>query len=147
VDLLRRDANLRRNLRHLADRAAAGAARRLWEEAIADPVHTGPPVWVHGDLHPANLVTRNGLLAGVIDWGDLCGGDPAADLQIAWTWFDGPERRRLWAELRPDPGTVARARANALAHAVAVVANSADNPRMAAIGARTLRAVLDDPDR
>jgi len=147
VDLARRDEHVRRNLRRIADRSVADAARRLWDEALSAPVHVGSPVWVHGDLHPANLVTREGRLTGVIDWGDLCAGDPAVDLQIAWTWFDHPGRQRLWTELGPDLRTVARARGNALAHAVAVVANSADNPRMAAVGARTLRSVLDDPDR
>ena len=39
-----------------------------------------PLVWLHGDLHPGNLVYRDGRLVGVVDFGDVCAGDPATDL-------------------------------------------------------------------
>ncbi|HEY8720052.1 phosphotransferase [Pengzhenrongella sp.] len=29
-----------------------------------------PPVWLHGDLHPANVVVSDGTLSGVIDFGE-----------------------------------------------------------------------------
>ena len=52
----------------------------LWESAAsARPAQT-PPVWIHGDMHPANAIFHDGRLVGVIDFGDLCGGDPATDL-------------------------------------------------------------------
>jgi aminoglycoside phosphotransferase (APT) family kinase protein len=38
-----------------------------WEAAVAEPAWAGSPVWMHGDLHPANLVVSNGALVGVID--------------------------------------------------------------------------------
>ena len=44
----------------------------------------GAPVWLHGDLHPLNLVVADGELAAVIDFGDVCAGDPATDLAVAW---------------------------------------------------------------
>jgi aminoglycoside phosphotransferase (APT) family kinase protein len=116
----------------------------IWSDALAAPVHVGPPVWLHGDLHPGNLVVRDGRLAGVIDWGDLTSGDPAADLQVAWTWFGPDARARFLEAIACDPDTVRRARGNALAHGAATVASSADNPRMAAVGAATLRQVLLD---
>ncbi|MFP3882386.1 MAG: phosphotransferase [Actinomycetota bacterium] len=31
----------------------------------------GAPVWIHCDLHPANLFSAGGRLSGVIDFGDL----------------------------------------------------------------------------
>jgi aminoglycoside phosphotransferase (APT) family kinase protein len=37
-------------------------------------------VWIHGDLHPANTIFDDEALVGVIDFGDLCAGDPATDL-------------------------------------------------------------------
>ena len=37
--------------------------RRRWDEAAALPPYDGPPLWLHGDLHPANLVVRDGSLA------------------------------------------------------------------------------------
>jgi thiamine kinase-like enzyme len=36
--------------------------------------------WIHGDPHPANLIFNGDVLVGVIDFGDLCAGDPATDL-------------------------------------------------------------------
>jgi aminoglycoside phosphotransferase (APT) family kinase protein len=67
--------------------AASGVAaevRRVWDEAVSAPDWEGPPVWLHGDLHPANVVVSGGTLAGVIDFGELCAGDPATDLGAAW---------------------------------------------------------------
>jgi aminoglycoside phosphotransferase (APT) family kinase protein len=34
----------------------AAAVRAVWDDAVAAPAWEGPPVWVHGDLHPANVV-------------------------------------------------------------------------------------------
>jgi len=68
----------------VASSDTATAARRMWEDALAAPRWERSPVWVHGDLHPANVVVSDGTLAGVIDFGDLSAGDPAADLAAAW---------------------------------------------------------------
>jgi aminoglycoside phosphotransferase (APT) family kinase protein len=43
-----------------------------------------PALWLHGGLHPANVLTADGTFCGVIDFGDLCAGDPACDLAGAW---------------------------------------------------------------
>ncbi|AOS63794.1 aminoglycoside phosphotransferase family protein [Actinoalloteichus hymeniacidonis] len=60
------------------------AVRRVWERAIAAPEWSGRPVWLHADLHPANAVLVEGALAGIVDFGELCAGDPAIDLAAAW---------------------------------------------------------------
>jgi aminoglycoside phosphotransferase (APT) family kinase protein len=60
------------------------AVRAVWEDAAAAPGWTGPSLWLHGDLHPANVLTANGTFCGVIDFGDLFAGDPAFDLAAAW---------------------------------------------------------------
>lgn len=36
------------------------ALRTIWADAIAAPAWSGPPVCLHGDLHPANVVTTDG---------------------------------------------------------------------------------------
>ena len=120
------------------------ALHAVWAQALEMPAYEGPPVWLHGDLHPANLVTRAGRLVGIIDWGDLTAGDPAADLQVAWTWCGPAGRELLLDALDWDEAMILRARGNALAHGAATLANSADNPRMAAVGAATLHQVLLD---
>lgn len=58
--------------------------RAVWDEAVAAGAWEGPPLWVHGDLHPANVVVSDGTLSGVVDFGDMFAGDPAWDLAAAW---------------------------------------------------------------
>jgi aminoglycoside phosphotransferase (APT) family kinase protein len=62
--------------------------RAIWHDALAAPGWAGPPLWLHGDLHPANVLTENGNLCGVVDFGDLCAGDPAGDLAACWILLD-----------------------------------------------------------
>lgn len=69
----------------------AGFARRLWAEALAAG-DGGAPVWLHGDVHPGNVLVEDGRITGVIDWG-LCGvGDGACDLLSAWAMFGAGPR-------------------------------------------------------
>ena len=78
----------------------APALTRVWERALAASEWTGPNVWLHGDLHPANLLLApSGALAAVIDFGDITAGDPATDLATAWLTFDQRSRRVFRAEL------------------------------------------------
>jgi aminoglycoside phosphotransferase (APT) family kinase protein len=43
-----------------------------------------PTAVVHGDLHFRHLLLDHGVLAGVIDWGDVCRADPSIDLMLCW---------------------------------------------------------------
>jgi aminoglycoside phosphotransferase (APT) family kinase protein len=91
--------------------SAAADVRAVWDDAVAAPAWAGPPVWVHGDLHPANVVVADGTLAGVIDFGELCAGDPAADLAAAWLLLPaGAAARFFGAYAAADEATVRRAR-------------------------------------
>ena len=72
------------NLRLLSDRVDRDAVQRAWSAALAAPVYCGPPRWLHGDLHPANILVSHGRVSGVIDFGDITAGDPATDLAVAW---------------------------------------------------------------
>jgi aminoglycoside phosphotransferase (APT) family kinase protein len=64
--------------------------RRVWDRALAVDPWWAPAVWLHGDLHPANVLVDQGTLAAVIDFGDLCAGDPATDLAGAWMLLPVP---------------------------------------------------------
>ncbi|NNL29505.1 MAG: aminoglycoside phosphotransferase family protein [Gemmatimonadetes bacterium] len=75
-------------------RHGLGQLAETWARAIASPA-SPDRVWLHGDLHPRNVVCHEGGLRGIIDWGDLCAGDPATDLACAWTLFEAPERKVL----------------------------------------------------
>lgn len=88
------------------------AVRAVWEDAVAAPEWTGPATWLHGDLHPANVLTREGAICGVIDFGDLCAGDPAYDLASAWLLLPDGAIDRFHAVYGPplDHATLRRAR-------------------------------------
>ncbi|WP_328929537.1 phosphotransferase [Streptomyces sp. NBC_00190] len=73
-----------RKLQAAVSGSVATEVRGIWDEAVAAPRWQGPPLWLHGDLHPANVVVTGATLTGVIDFGELCAGDPAADLAAAW---------------------------------------------------------------
>jgi len=119
--------------------------RGIWEIALAEAPWAGAPCWLHGDLHPGNLVMRSGRLVGIVDFGDLTAGDPATDLAVAWMLFP-PEVRPVFRAAAGDidDATWGRARGWALALAVSVLSHSADDPHMARLGRRTLDAVLTD---
>jgi aminoglycoside phosphotransferase (APT) family kinase protein len=124
-----------------------GRTMDVWRAALEAPEWPGPPVWIHGDLHPGNLVVNDGLLTAVIDFGDLTAGDPAVDLAVTWM-LESTEAQAMFRDTlqqtgrRLDTAVWRRARGWALSLGVAYVANSLDNPRMASIGARTIAAVL-----
>ncbi|MCC2316069.1 phosphotransferase [Cellulomonas xiejunii] len=89
----------------------AADVRAVWDDAVAAPAWRGPPVWVHGDLHPANVVVADGTLAGVVDFGDLFAGDPAWDLAAAWLLLPAGVTARFFATYaQADEATVRRAR-------------------------------------
>lgn len=121
--------------------------RRIWEEALAAPLDL-PPAWLHGDLHPRNLLVAGGALCGVIDWGDLTGGDPATDLAAIWMLFEDAAARAaaLAAYGELSAATLARARGWAV-HLGATLLDTGmvDHPRHALIGERTLRRVAAGP--
>lgn len=99
------------------------AVREVWEDALAAPAWTGPALWLHGDLHPANLLTRDGNFCGVVDFGDMCAGDPACDLAAAWTLLPDGVIDRFHQSYSPaaDAATLRRARGWALWKALACV--------------------------
>ena len=84
VPLARRTAHLEERLEYVGDLVDATELRRVWREALEAPVFGARPVWIHGDMHPANVIVRSGSLSAVVDFGDLCAGDPATDLAGAW---------------------------------------------------------------
>ena len=131
------------HLGRIAGSTDTGAARAIWESAADAVPWAGPPTWIHGDLHPANILVKAGRISAVIDFGDLTSGDPATDLSVAWMLLPARERAIFWqAYGQADDHTRARARGWALALALVFLTYSADNPLMAGIGKRTLHEVL-----
>ena len=105
-----------------ASSGVAADARRVWEDAVAAPPWEGPPVWLHGDLHPANVVVSGGTLAGVLDFGELCAGDPATDLAAAWVLLPAGTASRFFdAYANADNATIRRARGWAVLRAFVLI--------------------------
>ena len=106
----------------VADYPDADAAREVWEKAVAAPAWHGAPMWLHGDLHPANVVVRDGMIAGVIDFGDMCSGDPATDLSAAWILLPAGAASRFFdAYDQADEATITRARGWAVLRALGLI--------------------------
>ena len=106
----------------LTDDASADAAREVWEKAVAAPTWHGKPTWLHGDLHPANVIVREGTLTGVIDFGDMCAGDPATDLSAAWILLPAGTAGRFFDTYsQADGATIARARGWAILRALHLI--------------------------
>ncbi|HEU5130174.1 MAG TPA: phosphotransferase [Glycomyces sp.] len=112
-----------RRFRAMAESGEDTAAlEAVWNDALAAPEWDGPPLWLHGDLHPANVVVEDGTLAGVIDFGDLCSGDPAADLAAAWLLLPaGAARRCFDAYAGADEAAIRRARGAALLKSLVLI--------------------------
>jgi aminoglycoside phosphotransferase (APT) family kinase protein len=121
------DAETRTAIAALGDRIDARAVTGVWEAALS-ATWRGPPVWVHGDISAGNLLVKDGRLSAVIDFG-CCGvGDPACDLAIAWTVFEGEAREAFRAALTLDAATWARGRGWTLWKVLIVWAALSANP-------------------
>lgn len=96
------------------------AVRAVWHDAVTAPAWSGPPLWLHADLHPANVLTGGGTLRGIVDFGDMCAGDPAYDLSAAWLLLPDGAVGDFHDAYRPaaDPATRRRARGWAMARAL-----------------------------
>jgi aminoglycoside phosphotransferase (APT) family kinase protein len=119
----------------------------LWRDALAAANDT-EPTWIHGDLHPRNVLIEQGRLAGVIDWGDLARGDRAADLAAVWWLLPQLESRKraMTACGSVSDATWRRARGWALLMAVILLSSGLiDDARMVAIAERTINRLWEGP--
>lgn len=133
------------------ERAAAASdaitpeVRAVWRAALEAPIDV-EPTWLHGDLHPRNVLVEGGRLAGVIDWGDITAGDRATDLAAIWMLFGdaGARRAALEAYGPVSEATLRRARGWAVLFGVMLLDSGlVDHPRHAVLGARALRRVAE----
>lgn len=138
------DAQTREAIAILGSRIDATAVLDVWERAMAS-AWGGPPVWVHGDVSVGNLLVRKGQLSAVIDFGNLAVGDPACDLAMCWTVFDGDARSSFVNSLPLDEETWARGRGWALWKALILAAGlTSSNAYEAARPWGIIDAVLAD---
>lgn len=79
-----------RLLNDVSDLVEIDRIRSVWEDATSATAWSGPALWLHADLHPANVMVSAGALTGVVDFGDMCAGDPASDVAAGWTLLPAP---------------------------------------------------------
>ena len=142
------DESAREALLQLGGSIDVGAATAAWDAALEAPQWDGPPVWIHGDLLPANLLVQDGRLSGVIDWGSVGVGDPAVDMIAAWGALTADGRDNFRDRLGVDDATWARGRGWALSIGLIALPYYVDtNPVFAETARRLIREVLADHAR
>ncbi len=144
IPLADRDDRTRDWIDQLASVIDAPTVLACWRAHVAVDRWAGEPVWLHGDLHPNNVIVDQGRVSGVIDFGDITAGDPATDLGIAWMLLPAPAREVFRKQVGVDDPTWARGRGWALTLGLAYLAHSADDPEFGATGLATITAVLAD---
>lgn len=136
--LAARDAGTREaaeQLRDVVDGAVVGA---VWAAALRVP-YEGPPVWLHSDLQPGNLLLTGDRLTGVIDFGCLGAGDPAVDLIPAWYVLPAAARTVFRDAVGAGDAAWVRGRGWALSIALTELRfYRTASPRMAAIAAHVI---------
>lgn len=74
-----------------------------------------PSAVCHGDLHFRQLLVEGSTLTGIVDWVDLCLGDPGMDLSLVFGFLPPAARHEFFAEYgQVEPAAVVRARVLAL---------------------------------
>jgi aminoglycoside phosphotransferase (APT) family kinase protein len=107
---------------------------------------------MRGDLHPANVLTDDGDLAGMIDFGLLSAGDPAIDLGAAWALLPVADVPRFLELYQPsDESTILRAGGWAAYIGLSLIGMGQPQHRgepwyrstFRGVGERTVRALVD----
>lgn len=104
------DTETRQAFSALSNKIDISTATKIWEEALTTTWQASP-IWIHGDISTGNLLVQEGKLSAIIDFGGLGIGDPACDLAITWTLFQGRSREVFRTMLPLDASTWVRGRA------------------------------------
>lgn len=146
--LISRDSSTRDAIITLRNTIDADAVTAAWEAAVQVPAWQGTGVWLHGDLHAANLLARYRRIRAVIDFGCMGVGDPACDVMVAWTYLSASTRDGFRAALPVDDATWARGRGWALSFGlIALPYYQTTNPVLAGIARRSIDEVLADKEQ
>jgi aminoglycoside phosphotransferase (APT) family kinase protein len=146
VPLIARDEMTRTAIMSLGQAIDEDAVNAAWEAALRAPEWNRPPVWVHGDLDPRNVLIEQRRLCAVIDFGCLGVGDPACDVMAAWKLFSSDARDTFRTELSVDESTWVRSRGWALSQAVMALSYYSEetNPTLVREAHRWMTEILAD---
>ena len=121
---------------------------QLLEAAVALKAPESELALAHGDLHIRHLLVATGSsprATGVIDWGDLCVGDPAMDLSLGYAAFEGDARSAFldaYGEVDDERALRARALAIRLCATLATYASATGQSELAAESLRGLHRAV-----
>lgn len=148
VNLRERNSQTREACRILSDEFYHRSLMRVWESALSASASYGPPKWVHGDIHAANLIVDNDRLVAIIDWGLMGVGDPAVDLISAWSLLSSQAREVFKTEAGVDQATWRRGRGWALSVSLIAYAYYKDRKDfwLNDISKRVLSELISDAD-
>lgn len=134
MDILRRETDL-----------ITPEIEHAWAEALTakqDAKHC----LIAGDIHPRNVLTHNGALSAIIDWGDMCAGDPATDFMGVWGLFEDPDARQaVFGRYGASEETYIRAKGWGIFSGVILAQTGRiDTPRHGRMGKKILRRITQD---
>lgn len=148
VPLKQRASNIEQRVKRLESKTnvITKKIKNIWNEALNTPIDV-PAKWLHGDLHPGNILVKDGAIVYIIDWGDITSGDVATDLASIWMLFSDRDARQeaITKYSNISKQTLQRAKGWAIYFGITLLdIGLIDNPRQAIIGERTLRRVAED---
>jgi aminoglycoside phosphotransferase (APT) family kinase protein len=109
----------------------------LLEQAL-DLSPPEPYAVCHGDLHFRQLLVDGRTLAGIVDWVDLCRGEPAMDLSLVFGFLPLVARREFFSEYgEVEPAAAVRARVLAL-NLMSVLVRYGHDEGLPGVGAEAL---------
>jgi aminoglycoside phosphotransferase (APT) family kinase protein len=120
---------------------------RAWESAL-QAAQDEPSTWIHGDLHPRNVLVEGGTLSGIIDWADIAAGDRATDLAAIWMLLPTIESRESAMSEYGNVSSATWLRAIGwaiLLGGLLLETGLVDNPVHAKIGEVTLQRIAEGP--
>ena len=118
----------------------------IWQQALKSPFDVETK-WLHGDLHPRNILVDGGRISAIIDWGDITSGDIATDLASIWMLFSQQNARQRVIKEYGDisEATLQRAKGWAVFFAVVLIDTGLVNaPRQVKIGKKILNNLTED---
>ena len=149
VPLQQRAAAVDERIHRLAQKTSLvnSTITKVWESALQAPP-AELVTWLHGDLHPQNVLVEDGELVAVIDWADIAAGDPATDLGSIWMLLPTVAARETAISEygNVSPATWSRALGWAINLGTLLLETGlVDNPRHAEIGELALQRIVEGP--
>ena len=101
-------------------------------------------LWASAFIIGALVITQAGRIVSVVDWGDMCTGDPATDLASLWILFDPSDHQQFWDAYGAIPEDLCR-RSRAWAVVFGLMLHDSHfeaDPKFAEAGLTAIRRVL-----